>query len=292
MTTMTVYPIRDVYGETIAEHVAVRLPGGGKKMWWRVPGMSPEDGLCGLSTPDLPLYGSEHVGRFSTGQTVVITEGEPARDALWVAGIDALATVTGASSTPGEDALAILLPFDIVLWPDFDAPGEKHMDRVAATIVRLGGRCRMVGRWRDSGDDAADVIKQAGSTAVERMVRSALPWLVKTIAPPPIRAVKPAYRDDGRVQSARGHLLEVVTSRIGPPKYWRQGTPWWCCPFHGERTPSFKVDMREPFYRCFGCDARGDVFTFLREIDGVAFKDAIRDLAPAPALGGIPRPWA
>lgn len=288
--TRTVYRIRDVYGETIAEHVKVTLPGGGKRMYWRVPGMSPEDGLCGLSTPDLPLYGSEDVGRWSTGETVVVTEGEGATDALRALGIKALGTVTGASSTPGEDALAILLPFDVVLWPDFDPSGEKHIERVAAKTVRLGGSVRMAGRGRDRGDDAADAQSRA---AVERMIAGARPWLVKTVEPPPVRLVRPTYRDnDDRVQAARSHLLDVVTARIGPPKAWRQGTPWWCCPFHAEKSPSFKVDMREPFYRCFGCEARGDVFTFLEALEGVEFKDAIRELAPPRELGGIPRMWA
>ena len=37
------------------------------------------------------------------------------------------------------------------------------------------------------------------------------------------------------------------------------------CPFHEERTPSFSVNPTEKFYYCFGCGAKGDLITFVRE---------------------------
>ncbi len=51
------------------------------------------------------------------------------------------------------------------------------------------------------------------------------------------------------------------------------------CPFHDERTPSFSVNSTEGLYYCFGCQAGGDVFTFLREKDGLEFADAVEQLA-------------
>src|SRR3954453_866094 len=51
------------------------------------------------------------------------------------------------------------------------------------------------------------------------------------------------------------------------------------CPFHDERTPSFSVDPVEKLYYCFGCQAGGDVFTFLQEKEGLEFRDAIEQLA-------------
>ena len=287
-----VYPIRDVYGEPIAEHVRVDLPDGKKRMYWRIPGLSPEDGLCGLSTSDLPLYGSEDVGRWATGETVVICEGEPATDALRALGIKALGTVTGASSTPGWRALAILLPFDVVTWEDWDTAGRDHMRRVAASVLRLGGICRRLVWGSENGDDAADFVARGGTRdTLDLLIRSAQPWRVEP-APAP-KPVRPAYdsRDDSRREQARSHLLQVVEQKLGRGKKSGQSV-WWRCPFHAERTPSFKVDLREPYYRCHGCGARGDVFTFLREIEGLAFKDALGELAPPPALGGIPRLWA
>ncbi|HZO61124.1 MAG TPA: DNA primase [Solirubrobacterales bacterium] len=51
------------------------------------------------------------------------------------------------------------------------------------------------------------------------------------------------------------------------------------CPFHDERTPSFSVDPAEKLYYCFGCQAGGNIFTFLEEKEGLDFRDAVEQLA-------------
>lgn len=51
------------------------------------------------------------------------------------------------------------------------------------------------------------------------------------------------------------------------------------CPFHDERTPSFSVDPGEKLYYCFGCQAGGDVFTFVKEKEGIEFPEAVEQLA-------------
>jgi DNA primase len=51
------------------------------------------------------------------------------------------------------------------------------------------------------------------------------------------------------------------------------------CPFHDERTPSFSLDPGDKLYYCFGCEAHGDVFTFVGEKEGLAFPDAVETLA-------------
>ncbi|WP_026674674.1 DNA primase [Alkalihalobacterium bogoriense] len=51
------------------------------------------------------------------------------------------------------------------------------------------------------------------------------------------------------------------------------------CPFHGEKTPSFSVSPDKQLYHCFGCGAGGNVFSFLREIEGYTFIEAVRQLA-------------
>jgi DNA primase len=196
--------------------------------------------------------------------------------------------VTGASGTPGEDALSPLLPFDVVLWPDHDEPGEQHMTRVAATLLRLGGRARRLAWGTKKGDDAADFWDRGGKAdTLKLLIQAATPYRLE--GPAPNVAVRPSYEhhDDARVETARSHLLQVVEEKLGPPKRRMGRSLFWACPFHAEATPSFKVDTREPFYRCFGCSARGDVFTFLRAMEGVAFKDALRELAP-PSIRTVP----
>ncbi|WP_134679281.1 DNA primase [Paracoccus ravus] len=63
---------------------------------------------------------------------------------------------------------------------------------------------------------------------------------------------------------------------------------WWApCPFHGEKTASFHVDDQKGFYYCFGCHAKGDALSFLREAEGMGFIDAVQMLA---AEAGLPMP--
>jgi DNA primase len=54
---------------------------------------------------------------------------------------------------------------------------------------------------------------------------------------------------------------------------------WGNCPFHDERTPSFKVNPRDKLYYCFGCEASGDVFRFVEEQEGLDFASAVESLA-------------
>lgn len=54
---------------------------------------------------------------------------------------------------------------------------------------------------------------------------------------------------------------------------------WACCPFHQEKTPSFKVSSDRQLFHCFGCGKGGNVFSFLIEHEGMSFADAVRYLA-------------
>jgi DNA primase len=51
------------------------------------------------------------------------------------------------------------------------------------------------------------------------------------------------------------------------------------CPFHAEKTPSFSVNAEEGLYYCFGCQASGDVITFVREVEHLDFAEAVERLA-------------
>ena len=50
------------------------------------------------------------------------------------------------------------------------------------------------------------------------------------------------------------------------------------CPFHNEKTPSFHVNQDRGFYYCFGCGAKGDVFDFLMQTQGIDFGESLRIL--------------
>ncbi len=63
---------------------------------------------------------------------------------------------------------------------------------------------------------------------------------------------------------------------------------WWaCCPFHGEKTPSFHCEDRKGRYHCFGCGVSGDHFRFLTDLEGLSFPEAVQQIAD---LAGVPMP--
>ena len=60
------------------------------------------------------------------------------------------------------------------------------------------------------------------------------------------------------------------------------------CPFHDEKTPSFSVNPGLQIYKCFGCGAGGNIFTFLQEVDRVSFVEAVSFLADRSGIS-LPR---
>ena len=76
-----------------------------------------------------------------------------------------------------------------------------------------------------------------------------------------------AAADMAAVVSARTQLRRVGARYLGR------------CPFHDERTPSFSVNATDKLYYCFGCGAKGDLITFVRENEHLDFVGAIEWLA-------------
>ncbi len=75
----------------------------------------------------------------------------------------------------------------------------------------------------------------------------------------------------------RTDLVQLVGRRV---KLVRKGRVMWgCCPFHQEKSPSFKVENERRTYKCFGCGAGGDAFKWLMETEGLAFPEAVERLA-------------
>ena len=79
-----------------------------------------------------------------------------------------------------------------------------------------------------------------------------------------------------RIKST-AQVVEVVGDYVTLRK---KGANYWaCCPFHGEKTPSFFVAPHRGSFMCFGCGKKGDIFTFVQEIEGIEFFDALKKLA-------------
>ena len=77
-------------------------------------------------------------------------------------------------------------------------------------------------------------------------------------------------------------IVELIDSRV--PLKRSGGNHMACCPFHGEKTPSFSVSQPKQFYHCFGCGASGDAIRFLMEYEHQSFVEAIEELAQMAGL--------
>lgn len=85
-----------------------------------------------------------------------------------------------------------------------------------------------------------------------------------------------------------------ISSVIGQRVAWdrkktnaSRGDYWACCPFHGEKSPSFHCEDKKGRYHCFGCSVSGDHFKFLTELDGMSFPEAVEKIAE---MAGVPMP--
>lgn len=75
----------------------------------------------------------------------------------------------------------------------------------------------------------------------------------------------------------RADLVRIIEPYAALKK---KGANWMgCCPFHEEKTPSFSVSPSKGFYKCFGCGKGGNAFTFLMEMEGLNFPEAIQRVA-------------
>lgn len=77
-------------------------------------------------------------------------------------------------------------------------------------------------------------------------------------------------------------IVELIDSRV-PLKH-SGNNHMACCPFHGEKTPSFSVNQTKQFYHCFGCGVSGDAIKFLMDYEHQSFVEAIEELAQMAGL--------
>ena len=84
--------------------------------------------------------------------------------------------------------------------------------------------------------------------------------------------------EDVQLVRERARIDEVVEQYVTLRKAGADSSKG-LCPFHDEKSPSFHVRPSLGYYHCFGCGASGDVFNFLREIEGLGFAEAVERLA-------------
>lgn len=98
--------------------------------------------------------------------------------------------------------------------------------------------------------------------------------------------VRSSQMDFAQELKAQVDIVRVISDYV--PRLRRFGNRYsGLCPFHNEKTPSFSIYAEHQFYRCYGCDAKGDVFNFVMSIEGLTFWEALKKLADQH---GIPLP--
>tara|TARA_R110002020_G_scaffold67179_9_gene176506 strand:- start:36862 stop:38844 length:1983 start_codon:yes stop_codon:yes gene_type:complete len=100
-------------------------------------------------------------------------------------------------------------------------------------------------------------------------------------------SLPPGFLDELRTRSS---LSQVVGHKVvwdARKSNQGKGDMWAPCPFHQEKSASFHVDDRKGFYYCFGCHAKGDAISFVRETENVSFMEAVEILARE---AGMPMP--
>jgi DNA primase len=97
-------------------------------------------------------------------------------------------------------------------------------------------------------------------------------------------SLSPQFLDELR---ARVPVSEIAAKRLKLTRAGREFKA--CCPFHGEKTPSFYINDQKGFFHCFGCGAHGDVLSFVMRHDNLAFMEAVELLAGEAGLD-VPKP--
>jgi len=90
-------------------------------------------------------------------------------------------------------------------------------------------------------------------------------------------ALPPNFLDELRLRTPLPALIGRKTKVTRAGRQWRA-----CCPFHGEKTPSFYI--YDDHFHCFGCGAHGDAIAFVMQSDGASFPEAVERLAGEAGL--------
>ncbi|WP_086994938.1 DNA primase [Rhizobium sullae] len=92
-------------------------------------------------------------------------------------------------------------------------------------------------------------------------------------------------RDRVQISDVIGRRVSWDKRKTNVPR----GDYWACCPFHGEKSPSFHCEDRKGRYHCFGCGVTGDHFRFLTDLEGLSFPEAVQQIAD---MAGVAMPIA
>jgi len=220
------------------------------------------------------LYGWEHLAQ--RPQEIIICEGEFDRLVLESRGLAAVTSTGGAGTFRPAWAEAFQAIPRVYLCFDRDEAGHRGAERVArliphARIVRLPDD---VG----AGGDITDFFVQ-----LKRSQEGFVDLLEKAQPLPPTTTIQTARRGyahapraaEDEVARVKSTLqIEAVVGQYLPLRHSGRNLVA-CCPFHQDHNPSFVIFPATQSSHCFGCEAHGDLFSFLMRIEHLTFPEAL-----------------
>ncbi len=219
------------------------------------------------------LYGWERV--MVNPERIVICEGEFDRLVLESRGLAAVTSTGGAQVFRAEWAEDFKEIPNVYVAFDNDAAGRAGAERVARLIpqVRLVSWPEEIGE----GGDVTDFLVRLGRT-VEDFEQ--LLAVAQTLPPEPAEPARPVrpMGPNTEIQDLKSRVrIEELIGRHIPLRPSGQNYTA-SCPFHEDTKPSFVVFSQTQSFYCFGCQAHGDVITFLMRQEGLGFRGAVEAL--------------
>ena len=246
----------------------------------------PEDRLPGpkmMTTPGAyaELYGWGEV--LKKPPQIIICEGEFDRLVMEAKGFTAVTSTGGAGVFRSEWASELTSIPEVYVCFDNDEAGRAG----AARVGRLIPHARIIELPEDVGKsgDVTDFFVRLSKTRAEfeTLMERALPALPEPPSPTRVSDASILRTTDNtqrhRIECIKRErpIADVVGRYVKLSKFGNRFTA--LCPFHEDRTPSFTVFPATGTFHCFGCSKHGDVITFVREIEGLGFGQALDRLS-------------
>jgi len=214
---------------------------------------------------------------------IIICEGEFDRLVMEAKGFTAITSTGGAGVFRSEWASELTSIPEVYVCFDNDEAGRAG----AARVGRLIPHARIIELPEDVGKsgDVTDFFVRLSKTRAEfeTLMERALPALPEPPSPTRVSDASILRTTDNtqrhRIECIKRErpIADVVGRYVKLSKFGNRFTA--LCPFHEDRTPSFTVFPATGTFHCFGCSKHGDVITFVREIEGLGFGQALDRLS-------------
>jgi len=204
----------------MATHKRLDRDGAKKIVEWECQGKT---GLRGLPTADLPLYAVELLP--NSDNDVLLSEGEKPTDALLALGFSAVGTVTGASGTPSLETVQPLAEHTgrVFLCRDNDQAGYKHINQIAARLLRMEKRAYLVD-WPNVPDkgDAYDYIAEGHTAEEVQAVLDTAPLYDGEAEPEPEPPLPEIITTGRHMRDQVADALDALHKANDPPRIFRR----------------------------------------------------------------------